>query len=93
MNGLHAFPDKQRATAEMKRVIKKDGSLVACSYVIGDSWRGDFLVKCFGTICGFFNPPFFTKDSIGTQLDGFEIRRQVNNQSLVSLEAGKIVKI
>ena len=93
MNGLHAFKDKQRATAEMKRVIKKDGSLVACCYVKGDSWRWDFCVKYFGVRRGFFNPPFFTKDSIGTQLDGFEIRRQVNNKSLVSLEAGKIVEI
>ena len=89
MNGLHAFPDKQRATAEMKRVIKKDGTLVASSYVKGDGWFWDLIVKLYGVPKGFFNPPFFTKDNIATQLEGFKITRQTNIRYGVFLEAVK----
>ena len=91
MNGLHVFKDKQRATAEMRRVLNKNGSLVASSYVKGGRKRWDWFVKYYGVRKGFFFPPFFTKDNINTQLEGFEIRRQENGESFVSLEAVKVV--
>ncbi len=87
MNGLHAFKDKQRATAEMKRVLQKDGSLVACGYVKGDRWLSDWFVKHLGVRRGYFNPPFFTKDNIGDQFEGFEICRKGNMKSIVYFEA------
>jgi ubiquinone/menaquinone biosynthesis C-methylase UbiE len=87
MNGLHAFPDKQRAISEMRRVLCEDGSLVGCCYVKGDRKLGDWFVKHIGVRKGFFNPPFYTKDNIGSQLEGLKIRRQGNIDSAVYFEA------
>jgi ubiquinone/menaquinone biosynthesis C-methylase UbiE len=91
MAGLHAFPDKQAAVAEMGRVLHPDGSLVASSYVRGDKWLFDWGVKHFAVRKGFFSLPFFTKDDIGSYLEGFNIKRQVNMKSGVYFEAGKVV--
>ncbi len=90
MNGLHVFIDKQCAIVEMRRVLNKDGSLVACCYVKGDRWRWDCFVRYFGVRKGCLNPPFLTIDNIGQQLEGFRIRRQGNIKSWVYLEAARI---
>ncbi|MDH4238219.1 MAG: methyltransferase domain-containing protein [Phycisphaerae bacterium] len=87
MAGLHAFPDKQAAVAEMGRVLHPDGSLVASCYTKGDSWRCDWFVKLFGVPKGCFNPPFFTKDDVGSYLEGFNIKRQLNMKLGVYFEA------
>ena len=87
MNGLHAFPDKQRAISEMRRVLCENGSLVGCCYVKGDRKLTDWYVKYIGVGKGFFNPPFYTKDNIGSQLEGLKIRRQGNIESGVYFEA------
>lgn len=87
MAGLHAFPDKQAAVAEMGRVLHPDGSLVASCYVKGNSWRCDWFVKHFGVRKGFFNPPFFTKYDVGSYLERFNIKRQVNMKAGVYFEA------
>ena len=89
MNGLHAFPDKQRAIAEMRRVLRPDGSLVACCYTKGDSWLTDCYVKHCCARMGFFSPPFFTIDDIGSYLEGFTIRRQGRAKYGVYFEAVK----
>ena len=87
MAGLHAFPDKQAAVAEMRRVLRPDGSLVASSYVKGDRKLSDWFVKYIGVRKGFFTPPFFTVGDIGSHLAGFTIRRQENVDGGVSFEA------
>jgi len=87
MNGLHVFPDKQRAIAEMRRVLRPEGSLVACCYMKGGTRRGDWLVKHYAVRKGFFNPPFLTVDDIGSYLDGFMIRRRGNVKSGIYFEA------
>lgn len=33
MNGFHAFPDKDKAFQETWRVLKKDGTFIACFYI------------------------------------------------------------
>lgn len=89
MNGLHVFTDKQRAIAEMRRVLRKDGLLVGCSYLKGVRGLSDWFVKHFGVRNGYFHPPFFTLDDFGQQLEGFEIRRQDNVRPGVCFEAVK----
>ena len=89
MAGLHAFPDKQAAVAEMRRVLRPDGSLVASCYIKGDSWREDLFVKHYGVRKGFFNPPFFTMEDIGSHLNGFAIRRQEHIKSGIYFQAAK----
>ncbi len=87
MNGLHVFPDKRRAIAEMGRVLRKQGTLVACGYVKGVSKRSDWVVRHFMRRTGYFNPPFFNLDDLSEQLVGFTITRQGNLQSFVYFEA------
>jgi len=89
MAGLHAFPDKQTAVAEMRRVLRPDGSLVASCYIKGDSRRTDCFVKHFGVRKGFFSPPFFTMDDISSHLNGFTIKRQEHIKSGIYFHAVK----
>lgn len=87
MAGLHAFPDKQAAVAEMRRVLHPEGSLVASCYTKGNSWRCDWFVKLWGAPKGCFSPPFFTNDDIGSYLEGFNIKRRVLMNSGIYFQA------
>lgn len=89
MNGLHAFPDKQRAIAEMRRVLRRHGTLVACCYVRGVRRLSDWFVKHLGARRGFFASPFLHVDDIASQLEAFTITRQGNVKSFVYFEAVK----
>ena len=87
MNGLHAFPDKQRAIAQMKRVLRKSGTLVGCCYVTGVTRRADWFVKHFGVQKKYFNPPLLHIDAIASHLEGFTVTRQGNLKCLAYFEA------
>ncbi len=89
MNGLHVFADKQRAIGQMRRVLGNEGRLVACGYAKGARRLADWFVRYFAVPRGFFSPPFFPVDDIGSQLEGFAIRRQGNVKSFVYFEAVK----
>lgn len=45
MNGFHAFPDKNQAFQEIRRVVKPGGKFIACFYIKGKSKITDWLVK------------------------------------------------
>lgn len=87
MNGWHAFADKQRTTAQMQRVLRQDGTLVACGYVKGVRRLSDWFVRHFGVRNGFFTPPFFTVDELAEQFRGFRIVRQESDKSIAWFEA------
>ena len=87
MNGLHVFPDKQKAVSEMERVIRRQGTLAACFYAIGARKLSDWFVRHFLARLNFFNPPFFHVDDIASQFPGFTIGRQGNVESGVYFEA------
>ncbi|MBN2595018.1 MAG: class I SAM-dependent methyltransferase [Sedimentisphaerales bacterium] len=89
MNGWHAFTDKQRAIAEIRRVLCTQGTLIACGYVKGTRKISDWFVKHFGVPRGFFNPPFFELDDVPSQFKGFTVIRQANVQSMAYFEAIK----
>ena len=89
MNGLHAFADKQRAVAEMRRVAREQGTLIACGYFRGARRLTDWFVKDFVVPRGFFSPPFFHIDEIASQLEGFTISRQGSIKSFAWFEAVK----
>jgi len=89
MNGWHAFADKQGTAAEMRRVLRHHGALVACGYIQGARWLSDWFVRCFGAHNGFFTPPFFTFDDLAEQFKGFTVGRKGNDKSIAWLEARK----
>ena len=45
MNGLHVFPDKTRAYAEILRVLKPGVELLACFYIAGEQKVADWLAR------------------------------------------------
>lgn len=64
MNGFHAFPDKERAFSETRRVLRKGGDFIACFYIKGKSRRTDWLVKNILAKKGWFTPPFQTEEEL-----------------------------
>lgn len=63
MNGLHVFPDKTKAYAEIRRTLKTGGELLACFYIAGEQKVADCLAHTVMTRMGWFTPPF---DTVGT---------------------------
>ena len=68
MNGLHVFPDKTKAYAEILRTLKRGGELLACFYVAGEKKTADYLAKTVMTRMGWFTPPFDTVDDVRHRL-------------------------
>jgi SAM-dependent methyltransferase len=89
MNGWHAFADKQGTAAEIHRVLRKEGTLIACGYIRGARWLSDWFVRRFGVRNGFFTPPFSTFDDLAEQFKGFTIGRKGNDKSIAWFEAHK----
>ncbi len=89
MNGWHAFADKERTTAEMQRVLRPKGTLIACGYVRGARWLSDWFVRHCGVRNGFFTPPFWTADDLARQFRDFTMARQGNDKSFAWFEAVK----
>jgi ubiquinone/menaquinone biosynthesis C-methylase UbiE len=89
MNGWHAFTNKHRSIDEIRRVLHKQGTLVACGYVKGARKLSDWFVKHFGARKGFINPPFFELNDIALQFKGFTIIRQADIKSIAYFEAVK----
>ena len=68
MNGLHVFPDKNKAYAEILRTLKPGGELLACFYIAGEQKVADWLANTVMTHMGWFTPPFDTADDVRQRL-------------------------
>ena len=90
MNGIHVFPDKEKAWSEMNRVLKRGGSLVACLCIKGESRISDWLMHRILSRKGWFTPPFETFLSLKERLDKDYILEEYHNEgSMVYLKAVK----
>lgn len=69
MNGLHVFPDKDKAYAEILRTLKPGGEFLACFYVAGERNISDWLVNSVLSRMGWFTPPFDTVDDVRHRLE------------------------
>lgn len=69
MNGMHAFPDKEKAYSEIHRVLKAGGRFAACFYIREKSRITDFLVNKFLSRKGWFTPPFETEEELRYRLE------------------------
>ena len=70
MNGFQAFPDKEKAFAEIFRVLKPGGFFCGCFYVKGERGSADFFVKKVMERKGFFHPPYDTFAEAESRLRG-----------------------
>lgn len=70
MNGFQAFPDKEKAFAEIFRVLKPGGFFCGCFYVKGERRSADFFVKKVMERKGFFRPPYVTFAEAESRLRG-----------------------
>lgn len=69
MNGLHVFPDKDMAYAEILRTLKLGGELIACFYIAGEQKTSDWLARTVMTRMGWFTPPFDTVKTLRHRLE------------------------
>jgi ubiquinone/menaquinone biosynthesis C-methylase UbiE len=69
MNGIHAFPDKEKAFIEIKRMLKNGGHFIGCFYAKGITKRTDFFINKLFVKNGTFIPPFYTKNEIAEKLN------------------------
>ena len=69
MNGLHVFPDKPKAYAEICRILKAGGELLACFYIAGEQKVADWLARTIMTRMGWFTPLFDTAESLRQRLE------------------------
>ena len=71
MNGLHVFPDKDKAYSEILRTLKQGGELLACFYIAGEQKIADLLAKTVLTRMGWFTPPFDTANDVRRRLEPY----------------------
>ena len=69
MNGFHAFPDKEKAFIEIKRILKNNGVFIGCFYVKGIKKMTDWFVKNIFVKNGTFTPHFYKRDEIMEKLN------------------------
>ena len=78
LNGFHAFPDKDASFREPCRVLKPGGVFCGCFYIAEEFKRTDWFVRHMYVPKGFFTPPFETKESLRTRLEGLYSRVEVS---------------
>ncbi len=61
MNGLHCFPYKREALAEIFRVLKPGGFFCGCFYIRGERKPADWIVHNILNKRGLFVPPHLSK--------------------------------
>ena len=71
MNGLHVFPDKDKAYSEILRTLKPGGYLLACFYIAGEQKVADWLARTVMTRMGWFTPPFDTANNVRQRLESY----------------------
>lgn len=78
MNGIQCFPEKEKALFEIKRVLKRGGKFIGCTYIRGVSKRTDFFVKNIYDRKGIFMPPHKTSEEFKKMLQAdYEIQEYI----------------
>ncbi len=71
MNGLHVFPNKPKAYAEILRTLRPGGELLACFYIAGERKIADWFARNVLTRMGWFTPPFDSANDVKRRLEPY----------------------
>lgn len=69
MNGIDAFPEKEKALDELVRMLKPNGKLAGSTYVRGERWMTDLVMGKMGAALGYVTGPVFTEDELLAALE------------------------
>lgn len=69
MNGIHCFPNKEGAMAEMARVLKPGGKFIGTFYIEGEQKRPDFFIRHIYNKLKIFCAPHYTRASAKARLE------------------------
>lgn len=69
MNGIDAFPEKEKALDELVRMLKPNGKLAGSTYVRGERWMTDLVMGRFGAAMGYVTRPVYTEDELIAALE------------------------
>ncbi|MEG0014242.1 MAG: class I SAM-dependent methyltransferase [Cellulosilyticaceae bacterium] len=83
MNGFHVFPYKNRAFAEIARVLKYGGIFCGCFYIKGERELTDFVVDRFLVPSEWFTPPFYTKEELYEVLKSYYREVYLDNEKSI----------
>ena len=78
LNGFHAFPDKEAAYRETRRVLKPGGTFCGCFYIRGGCARTDWFIRHLYEPKGFFTSPYETEDSLRERLSKLYAQAEVS---------------
>ncbi|MDO5715308.1 MAG: class I SAM-dependent methyltransferase [Tissierellia bacterium] len=81
LNGIHAFPNKERALSEIRRVLKVDGIFLGCTYIKGEHNRADFFIRRVYKDYGLFIQPLYNRQQLLQILkrDYIVLRYEIHN--------------
>lgn len=81
MNGFHVFPEKERAFAEVFRVLNPGGTFCGCFYIKGERRPADWFVRKVLDKRGLFIPPHYTRRQAEDKLRSlFEANVEIRNE-------------
>ena len=80
MNGIDAFPDKEKSLDEMVRMLKPNGKLAGSTYVRGERWLTDILMGRFAASLGYVTRPVYTEDEFLAQMEARGITKIVTRK-------------
>jgi ubiquinone/menaquinone biosynthesis C-methylase UbiE len=91
LNGIHSFPEKERAVTQMSRVLKKGKSIHGSLVLRGERWLTDFILEAAYYRLLWFTRPALTRREFLEMLDQHGLKN-VEHKLLKSALAFEAVK-
>ncbi len=80
MNGINAFPDKEKALDGMARVLKPNGKLAGSAFVRGERRLTDITMGKIGAMLGYVTSPVYTCEELMAALEARGIENIVTRK-------------
>jgi ubiquinone/menaquinone biosynthesis C-methylase UbiE len=91
LNGIHSFPEKEKAVSQMSRVLKKGKSIHGSLVLKGERWLTDFILEAAYYRLRWFSRPALTRREFLELFDKHGLKN-VEHRSLKAALAFEAVK-